>query len=150
MFQIPMQMLFVAIAGWVNREQQAIIDYLKEENHIFRELHGKKRLRFNDDQRRRLAAKGKALGGNLRHRHAGYDSEMASRTRGEEIRWKRKAPAWSTSSHGVYQEVDDATGPGKRALGIYEDPGSVATSGPPCVAIDDPAHPQGAGDRTGT
>ena len=49
MFQIPMQMLFVAIAGWVNREQQAIIDYLKEENHIFREPHGKKRLRFNDD-----------------------------------------------------------------------------------------------------
>lgn len=63
MFQIPMQMLFVAIAGCVNREQQAIIDYLKEENHIFRELHGKKRLRFNDDQRRRLAAKARRLAG---------------------------------------------------------------------------------------
>ena len=42
MFQIPMQMMLLAIAGWVNREQQAIIEYLKEENRILRELHGKR------------------------------------------------------------------------------------------------------------
>ena len=36
--------------------------YLREENRVLRELHGNKRLRFNDDQRRRLAAKGHALG----------------------------------------------------------------------------------------
>ncbi len=49
-------------AGWVNREQQAVIDYLKEENAILRGQMGGRRLRLNDDQRRRLAVKGKALG----------------------------------------------------------------------------------------
>ena len=60
-----MQMMLVAVAGWVNREQLAIIVYLKEENRVLRELHGKRRLRFTDDQRRRLAVKGKALGRRL-------------------------------------------------------------------------------------
>ena len=58
----PMQMLLVMVAGWVNEQQRAVIDYLKEENRVLRELHGKKRLRFTDDQRRRLATKGKPLG----------------------------------------------------------------------------------------
>ena len=47
-------MMLVAVVGWVNREQLAIIDYLTEENRVLRELHGKRRLRFTDDQRRRL------------------------------------------------------------------------------------------------
>ncbi|MCZ6652454.1 MAG: hypothetical protein O7D91_05435, partial [Planctomycetota bacterium] len=46
----------------MNREQSAVVEYLKEENRILRALLGKKRSRLNDDQRRRLAEKGKALG----------------------------------------------------------------------------------------
>ena len=65
MFSIPLQMMLVAVAGWVNREQLAIIDYLMEQNRVLRELHGKRRLRLTDDQRRRLAVKGKALGRRL-------------------------------------------------------------------------------------
>lgn len=57
-----MQMLLVMLAGWVNEDQRAVIDYLKEENRILRELHGERRLRFNDDQRRRFAVKSRALG----------------------------------------------------------------------------------------
>jgi transposase InsO family protein len=57
-----LQMLLMFIGGWVNRKQLAVIDYLKEENRVLRELHGKRRLRFTDDQRRRLAAKGRVLG----------------------------------------------------------------------------------------
>ena len=57
-----LQMLLVIVAGWVNRQQLAVIDYLREENRVLRELHGKRRLRFTNDQRRRLAAKGKVLG----------------------------------------------------------------------------------------
>jgi putative transposase len=37
------------------------IEYLLEENRILREHHGKKRLRFTDAQRRRLARKAKKL-----------------------------------------------------------------------------------------
>lgn len=36
--------------------------YLKEENRVLREQLGHRRLRFTDDQRRRLAAKARALG----------------------------------------------------------------------------------------
>jgi putative transposase len=43
------------LAGWMNRHQQDMIDYLKEENKILREKFGKRRIILNDDQRRRLA-----------------------------------------------------------------------------------------------
>jgi len=39
-----------------------IIDYLREENRVLREQLGGRRMRFNDDQRRRLATKAKGLG----------------------------------------------------------------------------------------
>jgi putative transposase len=58
----PWQLLIVATASWVNRDQQAIIRYLQEENRVLREHLGGRRLRLTDDQRRRLAAKGKLLG----------------------------------------------------------------------------------------
>lgn len=50
------------IAGWVNRQQQELIEYLRTENQVLKEKHGKKRILLNDDQRRRLAFKGKVLG----------------------------------------------------------------------------------------
>jgi putative transposase len=46
----------------MNREQTAVIEYLLQENKTWRELHGNKSPRLNDDQRRRLAVKGKRLG----------------------------------------------------------------------------------------
>ena len=50
------------MAGWLNRQQQDLIDYLREENRILREQLGNRRLRLTDDQRRRLAVRGKMLG----------------------------------------------------------------------------------------
>jgi putative transposase len=58
----PWHVVVVALAGWLNREQQKVIEYLKEENRVLREQLGTKRLRFTDEQRRRLAVKGKELG----------------------------------------------------------------------------------------
>ena len=58
----PLAFLFLLFSGWVNRQQQAVIDYLLEENRILRAAHGPRRLRLTDDQRRRLAVKGKVLG----------------------------------------------------------------------------------------
>ena len=52
----------MVMAGWVNRRQLRVIDYLKEENRVLREQLGGRRVRFTDDQRRRLAAKGKVVG----------------------------------------------------------------------------------------
>ncbi len=56
------QLIVLALAGWMNRQQQDILAYLTEEDRVLREQLKAKRIRFTDDQRRRLAAKGKALG----------------------------------------------------------------------------------------
>ena len=61
----PWQIILIALAGCMNREQGIVIEYIKEENRVLRELLGKKRLRLNDDQRRRLAAQGNTLGRKL-------------------------------------------------------------------------------------
>ena len=58
----PWQLLSVIVAGWMSRQQQQVIDYLREENRVLREKLGVKRVRLNDDQRRRLAVKAKVLG----------------------------------------------------------------------------------------
>ncbi|MFK7987391.1 MAG: helix-turn-helix domain-containing protein, partial [Sandaracinaceae bacterium] len=54
--------LVLTVAGWMNRRQADAIEYLLEENRVLREHLGKKRLRFTDAQRRRLAEKGRRLG----------------------------------------------------------------------------------------
>jgi transposase InsO family protein len=57
-------------AGWVNRKQISLIDYLLAENRVLREQLGGRRVRLNDDQRRRLAVKGRALGRRLLSEYA--------------------------------------------------------------------------------
>ena len=57
-----MQFLLLVLAGWVNRQQQDVIDYLREENRVLRAGLRGKRLRLSDDDRRRLAVKAQALG----------------------------------------------------------------------------------------
>ena len=61
----PWTFLVVAVAGWIQGEQQLAIDYLREENRVLRARLLGKRLRFTDDERRRLAVKGKVLGRRL-------------------------------------------------------------------------------------
>ena len=58
----PCQLYLVILAGWINRQQQIVIDYLRTENQVLKEQIGKKRILLTDDQRRRLAVKGKILG----------------------------------------------------------------------------------------
>jgi putative transposase len=50
-----------ALAHWANREQAAIIDYLREENQVLLDRLGPKGLRFTDAERRRLAAKARLV-----------------------------------------------------------------------------------------
>lgn len=58
----PRQFYLVILAGWINRQQQEVIDYLLTENQVLKEKVGTKRILLNDEQRRRLAVKGKILG----------------------------------------------------------------------------------------
>ena len=53
--RMPTYLLLGIFAGWLNRQQQAVIDYLRAENEILkRQLKGS-RPRLSDDERRRLA-----------------------------------------------------------------------------------------------
>jgi putative transposase len=58
----PFRFLLITVSGWMNQRQLEAIDYLREENRVLREQLGGRRLRLNDDQRRRLAARAKRLG----------------------------------------------------------------------------------------
>ena len=61
----PFQFVVIMLAGWMNQRQQNVIEYLREENRVLREQLGDRRLRFNDDQRRRLAVRAKGLAVNF-------------------------------------------------------------------------------------
>ena len=58
----PWHLTILFLATWMNHEQQKVIEYLQVENAVLREQVGKKRILLSDDQRRRLAVKGKELG----------------------------------------------------------------------------------------
>src|SRR5260370_6276595 len=58
----PLHLLLMMFAGWVNRHQLDVIDYLQEENRVLKERLGGRRIRFTDPERRRLARKAYALG----------------------------------------------------------------------------------------
>ena len=57
----PISLVVTCVAGWMNRHQQVVIEYLQEEVRVLQEQLGR-RPRFNDDQRRRLALKAKTVG----------------------------------------------------------------------------------------
>jgi len=61
----PWTLFTVAVAGWMCRQQQEVIAYLREENKILREKLGRKRILLNIEQKRRLATKGKVIGREL-------------------------------------------------------------------------------------
>jgi hypothetical protein len=63
----PFSFLVVSFSGWMNQHQRHVIHYLMEENRVLREQIGNRRMRFSDDQRRRLAAKAKTIGRKLLH-----------------------------------------------------------------------------------
>jgi len=83
----PLAFFLLLVSGWVNRQQQEVIDYLLEEHRIFRAAHRPRRLRLTDDQRRRLAVKGKVLG---RHRLAAVAGIVTPDTI---LRWYRRLVA---------------------------------------------------------
>jgi hypothetical protein len=58
----PFPPMLVSLAGWIDRQQQEVIAYLQEENEVLDSRLKGKRIRFTDDERRRLAVKGKILG----------------------------------------------------------------------------------------
>ena len=120
----PWQLFLLILAGWINRHQQEVIEYLEAENQVLREKFGKKRILLNDDQRRRLAVKGKVLGRKALQ-------EVATIVTPDTIlRWHREliAAKWNTSKQRKAVGASPCLrrsrrsrarhGPGKSVLGL--------------------------------
>src|SRR5438552_2770096 len=59
---MSLHVLIAMVAGWLQRHQQQVIAYLREENHVLKAQLGGRRLRLTDTERRRLAALAHPLG----------------------------------------------------------------------------------------
>ena len=104
----PFYLLVIAMAGWLNRQQQVVIDYLIEENRVLKEQLEGQWLRFTDEQWIRLAMKAKGLGRRL------LDELETLVTPDTLLAWHRKliARKWTYAKKGpgrprVAQEITD-------------------------------------------
>src|SRR5450631_4325119 len=95
----PWQLLLAILAGWINEKQQQVIEYLRTENQVLKEKLGKKRILLNDDQRRRLAVKGKTLGRKL------LDEVGTLFTPDTILRWHRELVAQKWDHSGKRRSV---------------------------------------------
>ena len=62
---IPLHLLIGAVVAWLGGERYKVIEYLSEENRVLKAHLQNQRLRLTDDDRRRLAVRGAALGRTL-------------------------------------------------------------------------------------
>ena len=103
------QFILLCLAGWINRNQQNMIEYLQEEVKVLKEQLGKQP-RFNDAQRRRLAAKAKKIG--LKHLQ-GIATLATPRTL---LDWHHRLVAGKYDSVGQRSSGRPPTAPELRAL----------------------------------
>jgi hypothetical protein len=61
----PFYFVVAMLCGWLQREQQDVIAFLREENRVLKTRLEGRRLRFKDQERRRLAELGQRLGRRL-------------------------------------------------------------------------------------
>ena len=123
----PFRFVLIAVAGWMNQRQLQAMDFFKEEKRVLRQL-GERRLRLTDDQRRRLAAKAKALGRKMLQEVATIVTRanvagLASETDRGEVRRERQAEAGAAAQSPGTGGTGGPHGSGKSELGLPAHPG---------------------------
>jgi putative transposase len=117
-----------------NRRQQHVIEYLVEENRVLKEQLTGRRLRLTDDQRRRLAAKGRWLGRRVLRQVATIVTPDTI------LRWHRPliARKWTFTPKrpgrpGIMQEISALIlrmATENPEMGLHADPGGAQEPGP--------------------
>ena len=152
----PWQLLLLILAGWINHREQDVIEYLRAENRVLREKLGKKRILLNDDQRRRLAVKGKILGRKMLE-------QMATIVTPDTIlRWHRElvAAKWDYSrrrkkigrppASAEVVELVLRMARENPSLGLRSHPGRAGQPRPPDLRYLRRQHPESPWHRSGT
>ena len=145
--------LAVALAGWVNQHQQAIIDYLVEENRILkRQLQGR-RLQLSDNDRRRLAAKAKMLERHVLDEVANLvipDTLLARYRNLIALKWTyaRKGPRPAVRLPGNHR-VGSVHSSRKSRVGLRPIAGRAVQSRPHRVGRHSSKHSEASRDRAG-
>ena len=129
-----MHFLVVVFAGWLNRQQQVVIEYLKSENEILKlQLKGR-RLRLTDEERRRLAVKGRALGRKVLAEIACIvtpDTILAWHRRLVALKWTfRRRTSGRPPICGLGAGANCEVGAQRFQLGLQQHPGSAGEFGP--------------------
>ena len=93
------KLILVSLAGWMNRQQQHVIEYLLEEVRVLKEQQGDERLKFTDEQRRRLAGKAKLI------RYGRLKEIVGLVTPQTLLAWHRRLIAKKYDSSGVRRKV---------------------------------------------
>ncbi len=148
----PWQLLLITVVGWINRHQQGIIGYLVEENRVLKRQLGGRRVRLTDDERRRLAVKGKALGRRLLGEVATIvtpDTILAWYRHFDrsEMGLLRPKKARTTKNEGRAFGPRGPHGARESDVGIHEDPRSACPRRSRALARNDRQHPEGEWDR---
>ena len=149
----PFRRRVISLAGWRNQRQQDALDYLQEENRVLHEQLGGRRLRFNDDQRRRLAVKAKKLSWRMLHEVtmivtpatllAWHRWQIARKYDGRSAAQPVRAP--EMRSNGWW-----CAWPREPGLGLPQNPGSARQSRPSSGSRHDRQHTEGAQAGTGS
>ena len=123
----PLQCLLLMLAGWVNRHQREIVEYLREENRVLREQLGWRRVRFTNAQLRQLAAEGRALGRSTLEQLASlgrpirfcvwYRELIASKPRGSSMAGSTVPARWYPAS-ATRPQIDPACSRSAGCLGL--------------------------------
>jgi len=136
----PFQWFVVAVCAWLHREQTDLIAFLREENRVLKSRLGGRRLRFEDDERRRLGELGHRLGRRL------LKQVSTVVTPDTILRWHRELvmrkmdlqrlssePLWSA---GTPPNSDRSNGDGESDVGLHADSGRVEERGPLRRSLD--------------
>lgn len=144
----PWQLLVITVAGRMNRHQRDVIDYLIEESRVLEGQRRRKRVRPTDDERRRLAVKGKALGRQILEKVTRIVSpdtildwyrKLVARKRAHSSRRQPGRPRTKTE----ISRSRPSRGSGEPVPGLHADSGLPGARRPQTFPRDCRQHPRG-------